>query len=216
MPVRNALHCFLAGALVACATSLPIAAQSNSSVSNLGALNVTAAAATPIEASSGYNQPPKNILDVMHAPSPPMPRVSPTQDAILLVSWQDYPSISRVATPFLRLAGVRVETKKSQQARHSGRLRHHTLRPELRAGAHRRCFAQRCFAQRRRANSYRASRRRLPRRAHLGRGRKAIRLCEPRSRGGRTLDRRRQDWRSPSSFRSASQSHVQRRDAMDA
>ncbi len=35
--------------------------------------------------------------------------VSPTQDTILLVSWQNYPSISRVATPFLRLAGVRVE-----------------------------------------------------------------------------------------------------------
>jgi dipeptidyl aminopeptidase/acylaminoacyl peptidase len=45
----------------------------------------------------------------MHAPSPPYPSVSPTRDAILLVSWQDYPSISRVATPFLRLAGVRVE-----------------------------------------------------------------------------------------------------------
>jgi dipeptidyl aminopeptidase/acylaminoacyl peptidase len=47
----------------------------------------------------------------MHAPSPPVPRVSPTQDAILLVSWQDYPSIARVSTPFLRLAGVRVEPK---------------------------------------------------------------------------------------------------------
>ena len=35
--------------------------------------------------------------------------VSPTHDTILLVSWQDYPSITRVATPFLRLAGVRVE-----------------------------------------------------------------------------------------------------------
>jgi dipeptidyl aminopeptidase/acylaminoacyl peptidase len=45
----------------------------------------------------------------MHAPSPPTPKVSPTQDAILLVSWQDYPTISRVATPFLRLAGVRIE-----------------------------------------------------------------------------------------------------------
>ncbi|MGA9900931.1 MAG: prolyl oligopeptidase family serine peptidase [Terriglobales bacterium] len=32
-------------------------------------------------------------------------------DTILLVSWQDYPPISRVATPFLRLAGVRVEPK---------------------------------------------------------------------------------------------------------
>ncbi len=72
---------------------------------------MTSAAATATEGASGYNQPPKDILDVMRAPSPPMPRVSPTQDAILLVSWQDYPSISRVATPFLRLAGVRVEPK---------------------------------------------------------------------------------------------------------
>jgi dipeptidyl aminopeptidase/acylaminoacyl peptidase len=47
----------------------------------------------------------------MHAPSPPIPEVSPTKNTILLVSWQDYPSISRVATPFLRLAGVRVEPK---------------------------------------------------------------------------------------------------------
>jgi dipeptidyl aminopeptidase/acylaminoacyl peptidase len=68
-------------------------------------------AATPNVGASGYNQPPKNILNVMHAPSPPVPKVSPTQDSILLVSWQDYPSISRVATPFLRLAGVRVEPR---------------------------------------------------------------------------------------------------------
>ncbi len=40
-----------------------------------------------------------------------MPDVSPTYDSILLVSWQDYPPISRVATPFLRLAGVRIEPK---------------------------------------------------------------------------------------------------------
>jgi dipeptidyl aminopeptidase/acylaminoacyl peptidase len=106
MPVRNALHFLLVGALVACATSGPIAAQSNASFS----LDVTSAA-TPTQGASGYNQPPKNILDVMHAPSPPVPRVSPTQDAILLVSWQDYPSIARVSTPFLRLAGVRVEPK---------------------------------------------------------------------------------------------------------
>jgi dipeptidyl aminopeptidase/acylaminoacyl peptidase len=107
MPVRNALHhlLLLVGALAACAG--PIAAQSKASFS----LDVTSAAATATEGASGYNQPPKNILDVMHAPSPPVPRVSPTQDAILLVSWQDYPSIARVSTPFLRLAGVRVEPK---------------------------------------------------------------------------------------------------------
>jgi len=32
-------------------------------------------------------------------------------DRMLLVFWQDYPSIARVATPYLRLAGVRVEPK---------------------------------------------------------------------------------------------------------
>ncbi|HEY8051248.1 MAG TPA: prolyl oligopeptidase family serine peptidase [Steroidobacteraceae bacterium] len=59
--------------------------------------------------SSGYDQPPQNVLDVMRAPSPPLPDVSPTRDTILLVSWEDYPPIARVATPFLRLAGIRIE-----------------------------------------------------------------------------------------------------------
>jgi dipeptidyl aminopeptidase/acylaminoacyl peptidase len=72
-------------------------------------LLVAALAARPMPVFAGYDQPPKNILEVMHAPSPPTPNVSPTKDAILLVSWQDYPSIGRVATPFLRLAGVRIE-----------------------------------------------------------------------------------------------------------
>ena len=104
MPLRNALNLLLAAVLVACTGSLPMAAQSTAKSSK-----VTSASAKPAETASGYNQPPKNILDVMHAPSPPYPSVSPTHEAILLVSWQDYPSISRVATPFLRLAGVRVE-----------------------------------------------------------------------------------------------------------
>jgi dipeptidyl aminopeptidase/acylaminoacyl peptidase len=94
MPAQNVLHRFLnhllIGALVVCAMSVPIAAQS---------------------IAPGYDLPPKNILDVMRAPSPPVPDVSPTRDAILLVSLQDYPSISRVATPFLRLAGARVEPR---------------------------------------------------------------------------------------------------------
>ncbi|CAN5832957.1 S9 family peptidase [soil metagenome] len=60
---------------------------------------------------SGYDKPPPNVLDVLRAPSPPVPYVSPTGDSILLVSWVDYPPMSRVAEPFLRLAGVRVEPK---------------------------------------------------------------------------------------------------------
>jgi dipeptidyl aminopeptidase/acylaminoacyl peptidase len=106
MFVRNLLKCLVAGALIAGAMSVPVAAQSDASL-----LNVAAVPAPATESASGYNQPPKNILDVMRAPSPPVPRVSPTQDSILLVSWQDYPSIARVSTPFLRLAGVRVEPR---------------------------------------------------------------------------------------------------------
>jgi len=76
------------------------------------AAGASAAAPQPVAAptpDSGYDQPPKNILDVMRAPSPPIPSVSPTKDTILLISLDDYPPMSRVATPFLRLAGVRVE-----------------------------------------------------------------------------------------------------------
>lgn len=92
MAVRNALIFLLSGA---CFCFAPSTLHAQSSGDN----------------SSGYNRPPKNILDVMLAPTPPSPVVSPTHDSILLVSWQEYPSISRVGTPFLRLAGVRVEPK---------------------------------------------------------------------------------------------------------
>jgi dipeptidyl aminopeptidase/acylaminoacyl peptidase len=58
---------------------------------------------------STYNQPPKEILDVMRAPPPPSPIPSPTRDRLMLVTVDEYPSIAKVATPFLRLAGVRIE-----------------------------------------------------------------------------------------------------------
>ena len=75
---------------------------------------VAAAATAPVAASAvsavrGYDLPQKNILDVLHAPSPPQPFVSPTRQAILLVSWQEFPPMSRVATPYLKLAGSRIE-----------------------------------------------------------------------------------------------------------
>lgn len=56
-----------------------------------------------------YHQPPKEILDVMRAASPPLPSLSPTHDMLMLVTMDDYPSIAKVATPYLRLAGVRIE-----------------------------------------------------------------------------------------------------------
>ncbi len=60
---------------------------------------------------SGYDKPPQHVLDVLHAPPPPQPYVSPTYDTILLVSWVAYPSITQVAEPYLKLAGVRVEPR---------------------------------------------------------------------------------------------------------
>ncbi|MFS4458148.1 alpha/beta hydrolase family protein [Bdellovibrio sp. HCB2-146] len=62
-------------------------------------------------AASEYNQPPKEILDIMQAPATPYPMMSPTEDRIMLVTMQEYPSIERVAEPFLRLAGVRLQPK---------------------------------------------------------------------------------------------------------
>jgi dipeptidyl aminopeptidase/acylaminoacyl peptidase len=105
MRLRDALNCLLLAVFAACAICISAGAQSKTSSAN------TAAQAAPAVVASGYDKPPQSILDVMLAPTPPQPYVSPTDDTILLVSWQDYPPISRVATPFLRLAGVRVESK---------------------------------------------------------------------------------------------------------
>jgi dipeptidyl aminopeptidase/acylaminoacyl peptidase len=103
MKIRNSFLCSAPAGLVVCLISLLAPARSAPSSSK------PASAPKPAATASGYNQPPQFILDVMRAPSPPQPLVSPTHYAILLVSWQRYPSIARVATPFLRLAGVRVE-----------------------------------------------------------------------------------------------------------
>ncbi len=98
---QRALYLFLLAGLASCNLTLHAAAQTKS----------TAKEAIPVEAPSGYNTPPQAILDVMQAPAPPQPIVSPTNDRILLVTRQQYPSIARVATPYLRLAGVRLEPK---------------------------------------------------------------------------------------------------------
>jgi len=103
-------------ALAACATPTPVAPSPSppptapAAVIAPTATSTVASAAAP-EVASGYDKPPQSILDVLHAPSPPTAHVNPTHDAILLVSWQDYPPMTRVATPFLRLAGVRIEPK---------------------------------------------------------------------------------------------------------
>ena len=58
--------------------------RSRSALLTLPAL-LLACVAVAGPAGSGYDKPPQNVLDVLHAPSPPQPYVSPTRDAILLV-----------------------------------------------------------------------------------------------------------------------------------
>ncbi len=70
-----------------------------------------AAALVSTAAIAGYDQPPQYVLDVLHAPAPPRPALSPTRASALLVSWVDYPPIAQVAEPYLKLAGVRVEPR---------------------------------------------------------------------------------------------------------
>ena len=69
------------------------------------------AALTASVAFAAYDQPPQPLLGVLHAPSPPYPIVNPTGTKILLMSELQYPSMSRVAEPFLRLGGVRIEPR---------------------------------------------------------------------------------------------------------
>ena len=92
-------------------------------ISLCASMNVLVAArsdpASAQSTASHYHQPPQAILDVMQAPPAPHPYASPTDDAVLLVAREYYPSIARVSTPFLRLAGVRIETR--NHSRHDTR-----------------------------------------------------------------------------------------------
>lgn len=72
------------------------------------AVSLCAASAS---AQSGYNKPPEPILGVMHTPLPPSAIVDPTSRTLLMVQQAQYPSIKRVAEPYLKLAGVRVEPR---------------------------------------------------------------------------------------------------------
>jgi len=56
-----------------------------------------------------YAVPPENLRKVLKAPPPPAPGVDPSGRYLLLTTSQTYPSIQRVARPYLKLAGVRLE-----------------------------------------------------------------------------------------------------------
>lgn len=58
-----------------------------------------------------YRQPPEPLLGVMRAPLPVSPQLDPTGKTVLLVQQGQYPGIERVAEPYLKLAGVRIEPR---------------------------------------------------------------------------------------------------------
>jgi dipeptidyl aminopeptidase/acylaminoacyl peptidase len=58
---------------------------------------------------SFYKLPPKEVVDILDAPPTPMVVVSPRSDAMLLIEYKPHPSISLLAQPFLRLAGIRID-----------------------------------------------------------------------------------------------------------
>ena len=58
-----------------------------------------------------YAKPPEHLLKVLKAPPPPVPSLDPSGKRLLLTTAQTYPSIERVAQPYLKLAGVRLEPK---------------------------------------------------------------------------------------------------------
>jgi len=65
----------------------------------------------PAALQAGYDKPPEPLLSVMHAPMPALPMLDPTRQRMLLVEQAQYPSIERVAEPYVKLAGLRVEPR---------------------------------------------------------------------------------------------------------
>src|SRR5262249_31507090 len=56
-----------------------------------------------------YKQPPKPVLEALKALPTPAISVSPRRDYAIFVQAVRYPSISEVAQPMLRLAGIRID-----------------------------------------------------------------------------------------------------------
>ena len=67
--------------------------------------------AGPAVGQQKYEKPPKEVLDILNAPLPPTPFLSPTRDMLALAQPMIYPAVSDLAEPMLRLAGVRINPR---------------------------------------------------------------------------------------------------------
>lgn len=59
-------------------------------------------------AQQGYKKPPKEVLDILHAPVTPGVSLSPTRDNVMLTTGLRYPPLADLAQPMLRLGGRRI------------------------------------------------------------------------------------------------------------
>ncbi|GAF68177.1 unnamed protein product, partial [marine sediment metagenome] len=62
----------------------------------------------PLSAQEPYKLPPKEVVDIVDALRAPRTTISPTGDFMLLAEYGPMPSISYMAQPMLRLAGMRI------------------------------------------------------------------------------------------------------------
>src|SRR5947207_13431350 len=69
------------------------------------------AAAQPIGAQQSYEHPPREIVEILDAPSPPVPFPSPAGNAVILATPVKYRPISDLAEPVFRGAGVRINPR---------------------------------------------------------------------------------------------------------
>jgi hypothetical protein len=82
----------------------------------LTSLMAIALSGGPALARQKYEKPPREILDVLNAPLPPTPFLSPARDMLALAQPVTYPAISDLAEPLLRLAGVRINPRTNPEA----------------------------------------------------------------------------------------------------
>ena len=64
--------------------------------------------ASGLAAQEPYKLPPKEIVDIVDAPPPPLVLLNPAGNLMLLADQASLPSIADVARPILRLAGIRI------------------------------------------------------------------------------------------------------------
>jgi dipeptidyl aminopeptidase/acylaminoacyl peptidase len=83
----------------------------------LSLLFIVALFAVQSFAQSGYQKPPKEILDILNAPATPATSISPARDKIALLEPLRYPPVSELAEPMLRLAGLRINPRTNAQHR---------------------------------------------------------------------------------------------------